>query len=1128
MKKKWFKRKGYYSLFKWLCIMKLTMFFLLMSLIQVSANVYSQQTKLNITVKNVSVREVLKQIEDQSEFFFLYKNENIDVDRIVSIDLKEKPVEDVLNKIFKGTNVSFEIVNRQIVLVDKGNMTSTSQQQKTVSGKVTDVTGNALPGVTVVVKGSSSGTITDSNGNFSIQVPGNVKTIMFSFVGMKSQEVEIAGKTTINVVLQEESIGIQEVVAVGYGTNKKVNVTGAISSINSKEIASVSSSNLTDNLTGKLPGLRVLQRTSEPGDYNSSYNIRGWGTPLVIVDGVQRDNFNKIDPNEIESVTVLKDASAAIYGVKAANGVLLITTHRGKDGDPEITLNSKYGWQNITTFPHPMNAAQWVEVTNEANMNAGSSLPYTSEDLEKYRNGTYKSTDWYGLVVQNNSPQQQHNLSVSGGSKKIKYFSSIGYTDQDGIWKSGSLNYNRYNIRANVTAQISENLDAELSLGAIVDKKNAPSTDTWVVFKSIWMQKPIISAYANNDENYLSNVADGTHPLAVTNSSISGYNNTENKNFTGSFALNYKIPFISGLKLRFLYGYDIYFNHQKKWSKQYTLYDYDSSSSSYTSYLNNNPSSLYEYNSELDRSTMQTSLSYERIFNNEHNVKALLLFENLRTKADNFYGNKYFAVDAVDQLYAGSSTNQSISSDSDNIYELANQGLVGRFNYDYLSKYLVEYSFRYDGSSKFKEGHRWGFFPAVSLGWRISEEDFMKNTLPFVTNLKLRGSWGQLGDDSASSYQFLTGYTYPSGNYLFGSTVTSGLGFKGMANENITWYKATTKNIGIEGNLWNNKINFQFDVFRRERTGLLSTRQLSLPATVGADLPQENLNSDRSNGYEIVLGHSNKIGEVWYNISGNFSYARNENRHVEESDQGNSYLNWKNKSTNRWDNIVWGYNCIGQFQSFDEIYSSPIEDSDGNRKLLPGDLKYEDVNKDGIIDDYDKKPILRNNTPEVNYGISLSAGYKGFDFNILFQGATRFNVQLQEQFKSPLPWGRNGLAQYYDRWHHSDLFDESSAWVPGKYPSTRLSGTSSWNTETSTFNVLDGSYLRIKNIEIGYTIPSKCLRKTGIHKLRVYVNGYNLYTWSKIDYVDPEHSMDTYGYLYPITRNFNIGVNASF
>ena len=1114
---------------KTLLVMKLTLLICLFFAFQsIAIEALSQNQRLSINQKNIKIEDIIQLIENKTDFYFMYSAKTIDVDRTVDIEATNKLVPEILNYIFNGTNVSYKIDGRLIALSKDDEMSSVSQQQKSISGKVTDSTGAPLPGVSVVVKGTTTGIITDMDGKYTLsKVPENA-TLQFSFVGMKTQEVIIGAKTSINVTLAEESIGLDEVVAVGYGTNKKMNVTGAISSINSKEIASVSSSNLTDNLTGKLPGLRVLQRTSEPGDYNSSYNIRGWGSPLIIVDGVQRDDFNKIDPSEIESVTVLKDASAAIYGVKAANGVLLITTHHGKDGDPEITLNSKYGWQNITTFPHPMDAAQWVEVTNEANMNAGTSLPYTSDQLEKYKNGTLTGTDWYGLVVRNNAPQQQHNLSVSGGSKKIKYFSSIGYLDQDGIWKSGSLNYDRYNIRSNVSAQISENLDAELNLGAICDKKKAPSTDTWVVFKSIWMQKPIIPVYANNEGNYMSNVADGTHPLAVTNSSISGYNNTENKNFSGSFALNYKLPFLEGLKFRFLYGYDIYFNHQKKWSKQYALYDYDSSTSLYTSYLNNNPSSIYEYNSELDRSTMQTSLSYERVFNSKHNVKALLLFENLKTKSDNFYGTKYFAVDAVDQLYAGTSSNQSISSDSGNIYELANQGLVGRFNYDYLSKYLVEYSFRYDGSSKFMEGNRWGFFPAVSLGWRISEENFMKNTLPFVSNLKLRTSWGQLGDDSASSYQFLTGYTYPSGNYVFDSSVTSGLGFKGMANENITWYKATTKNIGLEGNLWNDKLNFQFDLFSRKRTGLLSTRQLSLPATVGADLPQENLNSDISNGYEIVLGHTNKIGEVWYNISGNFSYARNKNQHIEESDQGNSYLNWKNRSTNRWDNIVWGYNCIGQFQSFDEIYSSPIEDGDGNRKLLPGDLKYEDVNKDGVIDDYDKKPILRNNTPEINYGINLSAGYKGFDFNILLQGATRFNIQLQEQFRSPLPWGRNGLAQYYDRWHHADLFDETSAWVPGKYPSTRLSGTASWNTETSTFNVLDGSYLRIKNIEIGYTIPSNYLKKAGIHKLRVYANGYNLYTWSKIDYVDPEHSMDTYGYLYPITRNFNIGVNVSF
>lgn len=1110
--------------FKFLLIMKLTFLLTILTALNLSASVYSQETRINLNVKNASFLDIVNEIERQSEFRIFYKIDQVNLNKRFDIQVSNKKVAEVLKKVLSPGNLTYDLVDKIIVIKPKAVM-----QGLVVTGAVTDAkTGDPLPGVAIAIENSTKGVLTDAEGKFKIDIPNENAVLVISYVGYGRERITVKNQKDLNIKLVPNALNLNEVVVVGYGTNKKIDLTGSISSITNKDISQVSSTNLTDNLTGKLPGFRVLQRTSEPGDYSSTYNIRGWGSPLIIVDGVQRDDFNKLDPNEIESISVLKDASAAIYGVKAANGVLLITTRKGKQGKPEIRLNSHYGWLSITAFPHPMNAAQWVEVTDEAYMNAGKSLPYTADDLKNYQNGTYPSTDWFGLIIKNNAPQQQHNLTINGGSDKIKYFTSIGYTGQDGLWKSGDLNYNRYNLRTNITAQITKDLETELSLGGIIDKKNAPYKDTWNVFKAVWMQKPIISVYANNNPDYMSEVADGLHPIAITNSSISGYHITQSRDFQSSFALNYKFPFVQGLKARMLYSYDMYYDFNKQWRKQYNLYDYDKASNTYISYLLDNPSNLNESYSETNVSTFQASFNYEKQFAGKHNVKGLLLFEDHRTNADNFNGSKDFTVDAVDQMYAGNSTNNQITSSSSGVYKTVNEGIVGRFNYDYLSKYLFEYSFRYDGSCKFAENHRWGFFPSVLVGWRISEERFIKDNLPFVSNLKIRASWGKLGDDNALNYQFLTGYTYPTGNYVFDGTVVSGLSSKSMANENITWYKATTENIGIEGNLWENLINFQLDVFSRKRTGLLATRSLSLPNTVGASLPQENINSDKSNGFEAVLGHSFKIGEFNYDISGNFSYSRTKSQYVEESDKGNSFLNWQGKSSYRWSDIVWGYNCIGQFKSFDEIYSSPIEDGDGNRKLLPGDLKYEDVNKDGIINSDDMKPILRNNNPQVNYGISLNLSWKGFDFSALLQGATRFNVYLNEQFKAPLSWGRNGLAQYYDRWHRSDLFDANSSWVAGKYPSTRISGTAPWNQYTSTFTALDGTYLRIKNVEIGYSIPKKIISKISLESCRVYVNGYNLKTWTDNDYIDPEHSMDTYGYLYPITKNINIGLSVTF
>jgi TonB-linked SusC/RagA family outer membrane protein len=1112
---------------KWVQIMKLTAFFILLFVIDVSAS-FSQSTKISIKVENGTLSEIFSKIEAQSEYRFFYQNEQIRDSGRKTIDVMNKNILDVVTDLLKGTELSCKLVERNIIIFPKSENPSDNliQQTHSVTGKVTDSLGSSLPGVSVVVKGTANGTITDANGNYSLtNIPANA-TLQFSFVGMKTQEIPVSGKSKVNVTMIDETVGIDEVVAVGYGTQKKLSVTGSVASVKNKDIITVTSSNLTDNLSGRIPGLRIQQQTGEPGDYSSTYNIRGWGTALVIVDGVQRDDFVKIDPNEIESVSILKDASATVYGVKAANGVILINTKKGEKGRPKITFSSCYGFQKNTDTPVSMNAAQYTEIMDEAQMNAGSSLTYSEDDIEKYKNGTYKSTDWSNLVIRKYVPQQEHNLSISGGSEKIKYFSSIGYVEQQAQWKTKDQNYKRYNLRMNVTAQISDNLESELGLGCIADDNNKPYTNTWLIYKSMWMQKPTISVYANDDENYLSNVADGYHPLAATNRNISGYNDSENKDFQGNFAMNYKVPFINGLKARLLYSYDIYLSQSKKWKKKFSLYDYDSADQTYTETQVNSPSNLYKSKSELDKSTLQLSLNYEKSIEKKHNIKGLLLFEKINSKYDDLYGSKEFSVDAIDELYAGNSDNQSVSSTNGN-YPYARVGFIGRLNYDYNLKYLLEANFRYDGSSKFAEGHRWGLFPGISMGWRISEEKFIKDNLPFLSNLKLRASWGKMGDDASSDYQFINGYTYPSGSYVFDNELISGLSLKDMANQNLTWYTSTTMNVGLEGNLWNNKLSFQFDLFRRERNDLLDTRELSLPSTVGASLPEENLDSDLSKGFELVLGHSDKIGQVSYNISVNLSYARTKNQHVEEAEPGNSYAKWTDSSSHRWSNITWGYKYIGQFQSFDEIYSSPIEDGDGNRKLLPGDRKYEDLNKDGIIDSNDAMPLFKGSTPEMNYGINLALQWKNFDISALFQGAYGFNVFFSEQFREPIPWGRNSFSFWYDRWHRSDLFDKTSEWVSGKYPSTRVNGSAKWNVYRASFNSPDGTYLRLKNLEIGYTIQAKYLKRIGIDNLRIYTNGYNLYTWKKIDYIDPEHTMNQYGYYYPITKNFNLGIKVT-
>jgi TonB-linked SusC/RagA family outer membrane protein len=1136
----WFMQpnKNYY---KFLLPMKITILLLLTCGLNVFANnTYSQTAKVTLNLKNARIEEVLNAIESKSEYYFLLNQKQVDINRRVNVDMKNTSIKEVLSSIFKNEDVSYVVYDRQIILTPKEKTFSKEIQQKKITGTVIDATTKVpLVGVTVFVEGTKKGVVTDLDGKYSIETPSSAKVLIFSYLGYNTLKVEIAQKNVIDISLIPDIKSLDEVVIVGYGKQKKATITGAISNVGAKEITTSTSGNVVNMLAGKLPGFRVTQRTGEPGDYATDFDIRGFGSPLIVIDGVPSDNFNRLDPNEIESVSVLKDASAAVYGVKGGNGVVLITTKRGGGGKTEFNFSSTFGVTAIANSPGILNAYQFATLTDEAYINGGnspSSAPYSKAVLDQYKNGTLPSTNWFDLVVRKNSPVQQYNLSASGSTDKVKYFLSLGYYDESGIYKSGDLNANRYNFRSNITADVTKNLQAEVLINGIQDTKNAPGESTGSIFQALWSEPPTIPVYANNNPAYLSNMPDATHPISITTASYSGYNDNTTNTFNGSFALNYKIRAIDGLKARVMYAYNNSSSFNKVWKKAVNVYDYDDATKTYNlTGIRNSPTTLTQYYTQYISTTAQASLDYTKTFLSAHNVKALLLVEERKQSGTAFNGSKQYSLDAVDQLYAGNSLNQS--TNSTNIDSYVNQGLVGRLNYDYKGKYLLEGSFRYDGSSKFAEGHQWGFFPAVSGGWRISEEPFLKGKASFLNNLKLRASYGKLGDDASSTYQYLSGYNYPGSNYVLGGTLVNGLGFRGLANTNLTWYTSTLANIGFDADLLNSKLHIEVDAFSKKREGLLATRNLSLPGTVGAALPQENLNSDLTKGFELTLGYHDHIGALNYNVSGNISLTRTKNLYIEQAGATNSYSNWLSNNANRWNDNYFGYKVIGQFKTMAEIKSSPVEDGNGNRNVLPGDFKYQDLNHDGIIDANDKQVVGKNsNTPEVNFGFSIALQWKGFDFSALFQGATNYTVSYLGTIAldGPLAWGRNGLSVFMDRWHTADLFDPNSAWIPGTYPSTRTKGgttrTDNWNYLPSNFWLKDATYLRLKSIQIGYTLPAKIIGNKGFIKaLRIYTNGLNLFTWSGLNsLIDPEHTNSGYGNTYPITKNYNFGVNLTF
>lgn len=1020
-------------------------------------------------------------------------------------------------------------------------------QSKNIRGKIVDESNEPIIGAAVSAIGTSQGTISDINGNFSLKVNNDVKSIQISYIGYQSVKLNIEKQTTFNITLKETSNTLDEVTVIGYGVQKKATLTGAVSSVNSKEIQNTKNENFVNMMTGKIPGVRITQRSSEPGSFDSQFDIRGLGSPLVVVDGVPRDNYARIDPNEIESVSVLKDASAAIYGVRAANGVVLITTKHGSStsGKFDITYSANFGFQQPIGFPKSTDAIQYMTLMNErsarlfVNYVNPTPKPYGETDFERYRDGTFQSSDWRNSVINEDlTPMQHHTLSLSGNGKDISYFLNLSYMKQDGITKTNYPQYNKWNFRANVEAKITHNLRTELKISGIMDEKKSPPLGMWDIIKQTWIALPNKPMYVNNDTNYPT--AETTNALMLINPEIAGYRADNGRWFESSLALIYDIPFVKGLSLKAMYSYDYNDSDAKNYTKKYNLYKYNQATKDYEAYLMNSPSRISRSFGKGSVKNMQLSLNYEHSFAEKHNVKGLLVYEENGITGDNFNAGRNLSLD-IDQLFAGDADqNQVAGMDKNGLFDIQRKSFIGRVNYDFESKYLFEVAFRYDGSSKFSKQKQWGFFPSVSAGWRISEEKFMKEFKPlsFVTNAKIRASYGEMGDDSALNYQFLTGYEYPEKGSVMGGAFVNGLGFTGLANKRLTWYTARTYNIGLDLDIWNGLLNFQYDYFVRNRSGLFGDRLASLPGTFGARLPQENLNKDKTLGYEIVVSHRNKINDFQYSISGNFSLTRSKTIYEERSKAGNSYENWRNNPINRYKNIWWGLTYDGQFTSYDQIYNSTVDNGGGNQSKVPGDYYYKDLNGDGVINQLDEKPIATHDMPYINYGINMSVNYKRFDLSALFQGTAMSYTKYYEALDEPLVLGGgNTLTYFMDRWHpadpNDDIFDPHTKWVSGNFPTT--GSGSSWGQGTR--GMKNASYLRLKSVELGYTFSHKWISALGLQDARVYANAYNLFTITKLKYIDPEHpgggmsndpAQDLYGYMYPLTRTFNVGFSLTF
>lgn len=1018
-------------------------------------------------------------------------------------------------------------------------------QEVVLKGKVTDArTNEALIGVNVILEGSKSGTITDMNGEFNLSISKDAKNLIFTYIGYTKQVQKITEGKYLTIKLQEENTSLNEVVVVGYGTQKKATITGAIDNINSEKLNMSFSSNMQNQLTGKLAGVRVIQKTGEPGKFNSDINIRGMGTPLIIIDGVAStmDMFNRLAPSEIDNISVLKDASAAVYGMKAGNGVLLITTRKGGSGDgkPHIEYQGNLGFSSMVNLNAPMNAYDFAIMQNEIlkyKLDPQAPL-YDAARLETIKNTPGMNV--YDAIMRSSNPIENHTVNVSGnvGEKfPVKYFLFGNYMKEYGLLRSGDLSYDRYNLRSNITAALGNGLSVDVNISYVSDKKEEPYNDVNQLWKSIWGVKPVdddgnvlTSLYANNDgEHYLKIGQTGYNPLPFSQIDDVGYMRNSTANFRGQLSVNWDVPYLKGLKAKYLFTYENNNYAYKDNRKAITFY----SQGTLVPTVYNSPTNVKQEFKGYTKNNMQASLNYERVFAKSHSLKMLALYEQ-----SSYYnpGNisviRNLNLDVLDEISAGSVEEQQIGSSYPST--LTNQGLIAKINYDYNGKYLLESGFRYDGSSQFATGKRWGFFPNVSAGWRLSEEKFMRENafFSFVDNLKLRASYGILGDDSGASYEWANGYTYPLGKYIFNGTIINGLASKGIANTNLTWYTAKTANIGIDWTFWNGLFGGSTDVYQRHRDGLLANRASSIPTTVGATMPKENLNSDLTIGWDLLLSHTNKIGKFNYSVTANLNITRTKNLHVEGARKLNSYDNWRNNQNDRWNDMMWGHVLSGQITSAEQAELILLHQKTSQNALSgPGDYYHADLNGDGWITEWDDlTPSFLNNIPKITGGLTFTAGYDGFDLSMAFNGAAAYTVLYEEYLRTPQVFNGTvgALGLWTDRWRQ----DESGNWIAGKYPRYRAEWTYLPNVWDDSRRERNASYIRLKNMEIGYKLPKPALKLLKMQQARVYVNGYNLLTFSAIKEMDPEYRGAENGaaaqYMYPMNRNYSFGINVTF
>lgn len=1007
-----------------------------------------------------------------------------------------------------------------------------AQEQLNISGTVTDAAGEALIGVSVTVKDAKGlGTITNIDGKYNIKIQ-QYHTLVFSYIGYKPVSVLVKGdKKVIDVQMSEEKTNaIDEVVVTGLGTQKKLTVTGAITNVDVSQMKQFPSSNFTNALAGNVPGIIAMQSSGQPGKSTSRFWVRGISTfgasasAMILVDGFERNNIDDLNIEDIESFSVLKDASAtAIYGSKGANGVILITTKHGKAGKININVKGEASYNTRTITPKFIDAPTYANLLNEARVTRNLAPQYQPEELALIRSGLdpdfYPNVDWSKLLLKNGAMSYRADLSMSGGGNTARYFVSLSYVEDQGMYNTDetlrkkydtNANYKRWNYRMNVDIDVTPTTIIKLGVSGNLNKRNSPGLGDQYLWSELFgfnaLSSPVL--YSNG---YVPAYGNNIHQMNPwVSSTRTGYNEEWDNNIQTNVTVDQKLDFITkGLSFTGRFGYDTYnSNHiyYRLWPAMYRANSRDS-----------------QGNIIWDKLFEETSMSQTSGGDGSRHefLEALLRWDRTFDKLHNFSAVSRFTQDERIQT-------RNIGTDIKNSVSKRNQGLAGQLTYNYALRYFIDFNFGYNGSENFADHHRYGFFPAFSLAWNVAEEPLVKKALPWLNMFKLRYSWGKVGNDNMGRFPYLYTLDYtPNIGYNWGSNLTSGtipgIHYTQMASPNVTWEVARKTDFGFDFVAFDNKFSLTMDYFHEKRTGIFIQRMF-LPDITGLEsYPWANVGAVKSKGFDGNFQYKDHIGEINWTVRGNITYSKNTILERDEENNVYAYQYGKGYRVNQQRGLI----ALGLFRDYDDIRNSPKQ-SWGT--VQPGDIKYKDVNGDGIVDDGDRVAIGATDTPSLIYGLGASVSWRGFDLNLHFQGAGKYTFLINSGAVNAFRDGRWGniLQGITDnRWISSDISGTKETENPNA-PYPRLSyGYNLNNQQSSSFWLRNGRFLRLKNLDIGYTLPKPMVNTIHLESVRIYISGQNLITWSPFKLWDPELDSRQRGQIYPITRSFTAGIQIS-